>query len=152
MPGTRDSDRLFSTVSILQLVPSPVLLKQIKIVRHSGEGFHVHHGEVVHHRMNCIPRDVRVPFSTWANKTTRESARWISPAIALGEMKMPQRLGYVITVLVNVWASFSFLRGSSTGAPPLYSHLGRSGFCTSSQAFSLGHSPSSLGLKLAGQW
>ena len=33
MPGTRDSERLFSTVSILQLVPSPVLLKQIKIVQ-----------------------------------------------------------------------------------------------------------------------
>jgi hypothetical protein len=37
-------------------------------------------------------------------------------------MKTPQILGYVISVLVSVWASFSFLRGSFTGAPPLYSH------------------------------
>jgi hypothetical protein len=35
---------------------------------------------------------------------------------------MPQILGYVIAVLVSVWASFSFLRGRITGAPPLYSH------------------------------
>jgi hypothetical protein len=37
-------------------------------------------------------------------------------------MKTPQILGYLVAVVVSVWASFSFLRGSITGAPPLYSH------------------------------
>jgi len=37
-------------------------------------------------------------------------------------MKTPQILGYVVAIVVSVWASFSFLRGSITGAPPLYSH------------------------------
>lgn len=30
--------------------------------------------------------------------------------------------GFVIATIVSAWASFSFLKGSLTGSPPLYSH------------------------------
>src|SRR5215469_3890176 len=31
-------------------------------------------------------------------------------------------IGAVIAGILSVWASFNFLRGSLTGAPPMYSH------------------------------
>ena len=36
-------------------------------------------------------------------------------------MKATQVLGLVVAVLVSAWASYSFIRASITGAPPLYS-------------------------------
>jgi len=37
-------------------------------------------------------------------------------------MKAPQIFGWVVEVVVSAWASFSFLRGSITGAPRLHRH------------------------------
>jgi hypothetical protein len=31
-------------------------------------------------------------------------------------------IGVVVALVLSTWASFSFFRGSITGAPPLYSH------------------------------
>jgi hypothetical protein len=36
-------------------------------------------------------------------------------------MKIGQVIGAVVALVLSTWASFSFFRGSITGAPPLYS-------------------------------
>ena len=36
-------------------------------------------------------------------------------------MKMNHPIGALIGIVVSGWASFTFLRGSITGSPPLYS-------------------------------
>jgi hypothetical protein len=40
---------------------------------------------------------------------------------ALIPTKIDHPIGLVVAMVFSVWASFSFLRGSITGAPPLYS-------------------------------
>jgi hypothetical protein len=67
-------------------------------------------------------------------------------------MKTPQILGYVISVLVSVWASFSFLRGSITGAPPLYSHTWAQRILHFIAGILFGALAIFAGLKLAGRW
>jgi len=37
-------------------------------------------------------------------------------------VKTVNPLGAIITGILCAWASFTFLRGSLTGAPPMYSH------------------------------
>ena len=67
-------------------------------------------------------------------------------------MKTPQILGYVVAVVVSVRASFSFLRGSITGAPPLYSHTWAQRILHFIAGILFGALAVAAGLKLAGRW
>jgi hypothetical protein len=67
-------------------------------------------------------------------------------------MKTAQVLGYAIAVLVSVWASFSFLRGSITGAPPLYSHTWAQRIVHFIAGILFGALAIFAGLKLVGRW
>jgi hypothetical protein len=67
-------------------------------------------------------------------------------------MKTPQIFGHVIAVIVSVWASFSFLRGSITGAPPLYSQTWTQRILHFIAGIIFGALAIFTALKLAGGW
>jgi hypothetical protein len=67
-------------------------------------------------------------------------------------MKTPQALGYVVAAVVSVWASFSFLRGSITGAPPLYSHTWSQRILHFIAGILFGALAIAAAMKLAGRW
>jgi hypothetical protein len=65
-------------------------------------------------------------------------------------MKTPQVLGYLVAV--SAWASFSFLQGSITGSPPLYSHTWVQRILHFIAGIIFGAFAIAGAMKLAGRW
>jgi hypothetical protein len=67
-------------------------------------------------------------------------------------MKTPQIFGHLLAVIVSSWASFSFLRGSITGAPPLYSRTWAQRILHFIAGIIFGALAIGIAMKLAGRW
>jgi hypothetical protein len=67
-------------------------------------------------------------------------------------MEAAQVFGFVVAVFVSARASFHFLRGSITGAPPLYSHGWLQRILHFVAEIIFGALALAASLKLAGKW
>jgi hypothetical protein len=67
-------------------------------------------------------------------------------------MKLDHLIGAVIALILSTWASFTFFRGSLTGAPPLYSKGWYKRGLHVIAGIIFGSLAVSIALKIAGKW
>src|ERR1035438_6909072 len=67
-------------------------------------------------------------------------------------MKLDHLIGAVIALVCSTWASFTFFRGSITGAPPLYSHGGLKRVLHFAEGVIFGSLAIATASKILGKW
>ena len=67
-------------------------------------------------------------------------------------MKLDHLIGAAIALILSTWASFTFFRGSITGAPPLYSQGWFKRVLHFAAGIIFGALATGIALKIAGEW